>query len=163
MLQDSDASMYRRPCRALQWSQSLPTRPSSPCFSPGKQLPAPFFIFPGWSVTFSSCHRFYPWRAEVRSFNLSLLYFPSSPIQPRQSLWGLCSQCHRVESGVLSSPPLSSLLFWLGMPFYTTAGVPVTFWCMMDGTKRSKRSLISLIARIFANSKLKERTVVSNC
>lgn len=164
MLQDSDASMYRRPCSALWWSQSLPTRPSSPCFSPGKQLPAPFFIFPGWSVTFSSCHRFYPWRAEVRSFNLSLLYFPSSPIQPRQSLWGLCSQCHRVESGFLSYAPLSAL-FCSGCAclFTRQLVVPVTFWCMMDGTKRSKRSLISLIARIFANSKLKGRTVVSNC
>lgn len=60
--------------------------------------------------------------------------------------------------------PLSAL-FCSGCAclFTRQLGVPVTFWCMMDGTKRSKRSLISLIARIFANSKLKERTVVSNC
>lgn len=87
MSHNSDASVYRRPCGALL--RVFPADPAALASLLGSNYQFLFLIFPGWSVTFSSWHKFYPWGDEVRSFNLSFPGFLPFLIQGRQGLWGL--------------------------------------------------------------------------
>lgn len=159
MLHDSDASMYRAlQCLAVE-SPHQALQPLASLL--GSNYRFLLKIFPGWSVTFSSCHKFYSWRDEVQSFHRSL---PCVPPFLRQGLWGLFFQCQHVEGEFLSyTPSQLSFLFWLGIPFHTTAGGP-SHLLVCDGWNQEEQVFSDIInCKMFAHSKLKERTVVSNC
>lgn len=162
MLHDLSASMYRRLCSALPVESSHQTlQPSLPSW---EAISSSFFLsFQGGLLHPLPVTNFTP--GELILACQASLPFPSKGDKVSGD-FSVNANVLKVNFCLNASSQLS-FLFWLGIPFFTRQLVaPVTFWCMMNGTKRSKCSLISLIARFLQiqNSKKGQLSpTVSSC